>query len=51
MDPFIYLLEYRIVVCVECKHAVLPSNVDTHLRDENTHNMPKESRGLIVQEI
>jgi hypothetical protein len=46
-----HLPEYRVVVCIECKHAVLPSNVDTHLRDENTHNMPKESRGLVVQEI
>jgi hypothetical protein len=51
MDPFVYLPEYRVVVCVKYKHAVLLSNIDTHLRDENTHNMPKESRGLVVQEI
>ncbi|KUJ10583.1 uncharacterized protein LY89DRAFT_596389, partial [Mollisia scopiformis] len=48
---FVYLLEHKVVVCIKCKHAMLPSNVDTHLRDENTHNMPKESRGLVVQEI
>jgi hypothetical protein len=46
-----YLPEYRVVVCIECKHAVLPSNINTHLRDKNMHNMPKESRGLVVQEI
>ena len=46
-----HLLEYRVVVCIKYKHAVLPSNVDTYLRDENTYNMPKESRGLVVQEI
>ncbi len=51
MDPFVYLLEYRVVVCIKYKYTVLPSNINTYLRDENTHNMPKESRGLVVQEI
>jgi hypothetical protein len=48
----VYLLEYRIIVCIECKHAVLSSNINTHLwDDENTHNITKESRRLIIQEI
>jgi hypothetical protein len=43
-----HLLKYKVVVCVKCKHTVLPSNVNTHLRDENTYNILKESRGLVV---
>ncbi len=43
-----HLPEYRVVVCIECKYVVLPSNINTYLRDENTHNMPRESRGLVV---
>jgi hypothetical protein len=48
MDPFVYLLEYRVIVYIECKHAVLPSNVDTYLQDENTYNITKENKRLVV---
>jgi hypothetical protein len=51
IDPFMHLLEYKVIVCIKCKYAVLLNNIDTHLRDENTHNIAKESKGLIVQEI
>ena len=48
MDPFVHLPEHKVVVCVECKHAVLPSNIDTHLRDKDTYNMQKEDREVVV---
>ena len=48
MDPFVHLLKYKVVVYIKCKYTVLLNNIDTHLRDENTHNMVKESKGLIV---
>jgi hypothetical protein len=51
MDPFVYIPEQRLVVCSECRHAVLPSNIDTHLMDKDTHNMPKEDRDQIIKEV
>jgi hypothetical protein len=38
-------------MCIKCKYAVLFNNVNTHLRDENTYNIFKESKGLLIQEI
>ena len=51
MEPFVHLPEYRIIICVECKHAVLPSHVDAHLKDENKHNASKEEQERIYQEV
>jgi hypothetical protein len=48
MDPFVHLLEYKVIICIECKYAILLNNINTYLRDENTYNMVKESKGLIV---
>ncbi|KAF8850098.1 hypothetical protein BDZ45DRAFT_207172 [Acephala macrosclerotiorum] len=51
MDPFVHFPEQRLVVCSECRHAVLPNNIDTHLKDEDTHNMPRENRKHIIKEV
>ena len=51
MFPFVHLPQYGLIVCSECQHAVLPSHVDTHLGDKKRHDMPKESRDGIIQEI
>jgi hypothetical protein len=51
MDPFIHFPEQRVVVCSKCKHAVLPSNINTHLRDEDRHNMSPEDRKGVIQEV
>ena len=51
MFPFVHLPQYGLIVCSECQHAVLPSHVDTHLGDKKRHDMPKESRDRIIQEI
>jgi hypothetical protein len=51
MYPFVHLLDHRVVVCVECQHAVLLSNIDTYLRDKNKHNLTKEERRKVIKEI
>ncbi len=51
MHPFVHLPAFRVVVCVECQYAVLPSNINTHLREKKTHNMPKKDRTQIVQAV
>src|ERR1700704_2155336 len=51
MFPFVHLPQYGLIVCSECQHAVLPSHVDTHLGDKEKHDMPKENRDVIIQEI
>lgn len=51
MDPFVHFPVQRVIVCSACKHAVLPNAVDSHLGDRDTHNMPKEDREGIIQEI
>jgi RecQ family ATP-dependent DNA helicase len=40
-----------VVVCSECKHAVLPSHIDAHLKDEGKHKAVKADRERIIQEI
>ena len=51
MDPFVHFPSQRVVVCSQCKHAVLPSNINTHLRNEDKHNMPQEDRTRIVEQV
>ena len=51
MDPFIHFPAQGVIVCSECKHAVLPSHVNAHLEDEEKHKVVKEDRERIVQEI
>ena len=51
MEPFVHLPKYCIIVCTTCKHAVLPSHVNAHLKDENKHNATKEERERICQEV
>ena len=34
-----------------CQHAVLPSHIDAHLKDKVKHNMVKEQREQVIQEI
>jgi hypothetical protein len=38
-------------VCSECKHAVLPSHVDAHLKDEEKHRAVKADRERVVRAI
>jgi hypothetical protein len=51
MEPFIHFPVQGVVVCSECKHAVLPSHVDAHLKDEEKHRAVKADRERIVQEV
>jgi hypothetical protein len=51
MYPFVHLLDHGVVVCVECQHAVLPSNINTNLSDVNKHNSTKEKRQQVIQEV
>ena len=51
MEPFVHFPQQRLVACSECQHAVLPNNIDTHLKDEGTHNMPRDNRQRIVEEV
>ena len=46
-----YLLEYKVIIYVKYKYTVLLSNINTHLRDKNTHNILKKNKGLIIKEI
>jgi len=41
IEPFVHFLAQGVVVCSECKHAVLPSHVDAHLKDEEKHKAVK----------
>jgi len=51
MFPFVHFLAQGIVVCSECKHAVLPSHVDAHLKDAEKHKAIKADRERIIREI
>ncbi|PVH70934.1 hypothetical protein DL98DRAFT_617230 [Cadophora sp. DSE1049] len=51
MYLFVHFPVRGIVVCSECKYAVLPSHVDAHLKDEGKHKAVKADRERIIQEI
>ena len=51
MHPFVYLPVFEVVVCTVCRHAVLPSHIDAHLKDKVKHNVVKEQREQVIQEI
>ena len=52
MNPFIHLSDYRVIVCTgpQCKYAVLPIHVDSHLSDVR-HNYKKEQQEQVIKEI
>jgi uncharacterized protein (DUF2225 family) len=51
MNPFIHLPKYSVVVCKKCKYAVLPSQIDTHLKNRKKHGYDKGQRQAIIQEV
>ena len=52
MNPFVHLPKYYVVVCTgkECKYAVLPVYVDSHLSSSH-YNYNQEQRIQVIQEI
>ncbi|TVY12509.1 hypothetical protein LARI1_G009141 [Lachnellula arida] len=44
MHPFMHFPAQGVVVYSECKHAVLPSHIDAHLKDDRKHKAVKADR-------
>src|ERR1700761_705510 len=51
MDHIIHLPEFRVVVCKECKYAVLPSEIDSHFQRQRPHKFTKEARQKITTAV
>jgi hypothetical protein len=51
MDPFVHFPAQGVIVCSKCKHAVLPSHINAHLKDEGKHKAVKADRERNTQEI
>jgi hypothetical protein len=51
MYPFIYFPVPKLIICTECKYAVLPSSVRTHMQDKTKHSVSKAELERIEQEI
>ncbi len=49
-DLFSYLVGYGVIVCKECKYAVWPPEVDSHLANVR-HRMAKATRQRIQREV
>ena len=50
MEHFIYLLEFRVIICKKCQYAVLPSHIDTHFTAK-PHQCKREERQRIAEEV
>jgi superfamily II DNA helicase RecQ len=50
MDRFIHLPEFHVIICKECKYAVLPSHINTHFAAK-PHKLGVEERRKIIQEV
>ncbi|PQE08863.1 c2H2-type zinc-finger domain-containing protein [Rutstroemia sp. NJR-2017a BBW] len=54
MEPFVHFLAQGVIICSECKYAVLPSHIDTHLKDKEKHramNIDREHMVAAIQTI
>jgi Orsellinic acid/F9775 biosynthesis cluster protein D len=51
MEPFIKLPSYPFIVCRECQYAVLPSQIDSHLKNKKKHGWEKERRDRVIAEV
>lgn len=50
MDRFIHLAEFRVIICRECKYAVLPSHINTHFAGK-PDNLEVDERRKIADEV
>lgn len=50
MDRFIHMPEYRVIICKECRYAVLPSHIDSHFQKDE-HKLDKKERKRIESEV
>ena len=50
MEYFTHLSEYHLITCKKCRYAVLPNQVDSHLRSAK-HRIVPEQRKVIQEEI
>ncbi|KAM3067126.1 hypothetical protein ACMFMG_011681 [Clarireedia jacksonii] len=51
MEPFVHFPAQGVIVCSECKYAVLPSHVETHLQDKEKHRTVNTDRERMVTAI
>jgi hypothetical protein len=50
MDRFIHLPEFRVIICKECKYAVLPSHIMAHLAGK-PHRLEVDERRRIADTV
>ena len=50
MDRFIHLPEFRVIICKECKCAVLPNHIDAHFAGK-PHKLEVDERRRITEEV
>jgi hypothetical protein len=50
MEHFTHLTQYQIIICKDCKYAVLPSQIDSHLASAK-HRIPVRRRRAIQEKI
>jgi hypothetical protein len=50
MDRFIHLPNFRVIVCKECKYAVLPSHINMHFAGK-PHKLEVDERRKIADEV
>ncbi|KAH8902787.1 hypothetical protein BR93DRAFT_886442 [Coniochaeta sp. PMI_546] len=41
MEPFVYLVEYPFVICIQCKFGYVTDEVSTYLRVRYSYIKPK----------
>src|SRR5277367_1651864 len=51
MEYFTYLPDFQVIICKECQHAVLPSQIDTHFAAEPQHGLGKRERQRIAEVV
>lgn len=51
MEPFIYLADYRIVICKTCRVGYTGQEVQSHLRTSHSSTTSTEERRQIVSTV
>lgn len=51
MDLLVHLPRHGIIVCSECKYAVLPSHINSHFSNKRKHKTDKKARDSLIQRV
>lgn len=51
MDLLVHFPQHGIIVCSECKYAVLPNHINRHFSNKRKHKIDKRAREDLIRKV